>query len=201
MAIDSAAKRRSVTNIVTRMGLGVLNASGINDEDRANTSFIYGFLDYEVMNTVPTENVMVLHPIQPTAQSNIALYQQDSREWQPVQKSETSWRSEITALRFRIMTKASMTAFYNFHNDNFNEQVMINFPGVQPFIRTGSEHCVRILPFGAPKQISPNVYEITIPYRNILRTTTTIFNLILEDASGSVELEDGSGTIILEESP
>lgn len=173
MAIDSEAKRRSVTNHVTRMGLGLLNGSGVDISERPNTSFIYGFLTYEGALEVPTYNTSILYPIQPTASANVIVYQKDSREYVPVQKSAVAWRHEVTSLRFRIFGIADMKIFYQFHIDNMGLLVTLNTVGYQPFIRAGSSNIVKILDYSAPVKIEPLNYEITVTYRNFERTPTT----------------------------
>ena len=170
MAIDTEAKRRSVSNVITRMSGGLQTGGGIDTNERPNLSFMYGFLTYTGEASVPTEDLMVMYPIQPTASSNIGIYQKDDRAWEDVQKSATVWRDEIVSLRFRIFTKASMKTFYDFHVDNINVTMILNIPGVQPFIRAAESNVVRILSFTAPQQIDPKNYEITVTYRNILIT-------------------------------
>lgn len=173
MAIDSKAKRASVTNLSSHGSLGLINSSGIDSEERPNVSRIYGFISYTGALAVPLTNVEPLWPIQPTITNNTIAYQKDSREWEQVQKSDSLWRSEITSIRFRIFTSVSATTFYVFHNTNKNTNVELNLPGIQPFLRSDESNEVRILSYTALQQVMPTIYEMTVTYRNIIRVATT----------------------------
>lgn len=122
---------------------------------------------------VPTTNVMVLHPIQPSADSNITSYQKDDKQWEQVKTSTNVWRSETVTLRFRIMDIANLKTFYQYHVNNINSVVTLNFPGVKPFIRGTESNDVRIMNFSEPEQIYPKVYEMSVTYRNQEITATT----------------------------
>ena len=122
--------------------------------------------------SVPTTEVEVLYPFQPSAKSNKLVFRKDSMEWNKVKKSKLDWRHEYITLRYRIKAD-EFEAFYEFHVDNKGDLVLLNIPGVQPFIRASESNEVWIITFSAPQRTLPKHFEMSVTYLNDDTTATT----------------------------
>jgi len=114
-------------------------------------------------NLLPMTGVEVLYPIAYIPRANKITFRQDKMTWKVTTKSSAAWRHEINTISFRVR-KTNFSAFLSFLRNNKHQIVILNIPGVKPFIRADETNDVYILDIGNPQLEKPFHYKISVTF-------------------------------------
>jgi hypothetical protein len=107
--------------------------------------------------------VEIIYPIKPDGRTNRLVHKLDTGYVTVVQKTQTLVRKEKDTIQFRIR-RDNFDAFYGFLVDNYGINVTLNIPGIQPFIRAGASHTVKIIDFSPPMCENPLHYRMSVTF-------------------------------------
>jgi len=111
-------------------------------------------------------DVEPLYPFVPEGRSSVMVHRTDNMVWHPIQKASTKWRHEPITIAFlvRSVYMKTLIDFLIANKGNTAQPVILNLPGIQPFLRTSQINDVYIIGYSRPIREREFIYKISITF-------------------------------------